>query len=383
MKYLEHAKQRAQELREAIGWETENLMERLRQYLDGDHQIKLCATSASSIEHGKAEIVPADRCLYYDRNLERKPDEKLFSVVHEIGHLLLHKRLTDPHEIQDLLRDSVYTRSDGAAAISRYSSRSIEEDQANAFAKEFLCPSDRAFEEWRSGPNVTSKSMAERIGVSEEVVRVQLAESLYDCLVGGEGRKSEGPAIVIQDNDGQCQAAKLIDSPAIVNAGPGTGKTSTLIMRIEFLLQDKGVPPEQILVLTFSNDAAEELRERVSRKFGLETASNLSILTFHSFGYSFLLDYALDLDSRFTILDEASQEELVTSILGKVECDSIINLRNPAETAREAVRQIGHLKDRLKTEDDLSGAIDEWARFAQLSQKEHDNALDFLKLFHE
>jgi superfamily I DNA/RNA helicase len=154
-------------------------------------------------------------------------------------------------------------------------------------------------------------------------------------------------------------------------------------MRIEFLLQDKGVPPEQILVLTFSNDAAEELRERVSRKFGLETASNLSILTFHSFGYSFLLDYALDLDSRFTILDEASQEELVTSILGKVECDSIINLRNPAETAREAVRQIGHLKDRLKTEDDLSGAIDEWARFAQLSQKEHDNALDFLKLFHE
>jgi DNA helicase II / ATP-dependent DNA helicase PcrA len=381
MKYLEHAKQLAREFREELGWGNDGLLERLKQYLEKQHRIKLCATSASSIEHGKAEIVPEDRCLYYARALEAKPEEKLFAVVHEIGHLLVHKRLTDLHDIPDPLRDSIYTRSDGAAAIARYSDRSLEEDQANAFAKEFLCPKGRAFEEWRSNPSVTSKSIAERIGTSEEVVRVQLAESLYDCLLAVEEDKRAERRVVIQDNEIQREAATHLGGPAIVNAGPGTGKTSTLIMRIEFLLGAKKVSPKQILVLTFSNDAAEELRERVSRKFGPETANDINILTFHSFGYSFLLDHALDLDEDFTILDEASQEELVTAILGNVECDSIINLRDPAETAHETVRQIGHLKDRLKTEDDLRAAIHEWIGSDPAKTKEQENASDFLKLF--
>ncbi len=87
------------------------------------------------------------------------------------------------------------------------------------------------------------------------------------------------------------EAAAIHDSgPALVLAGPGTGKTAVLTGRILRLIQGRGVPPERILAITFTNKAAEEIRSRVSAATGgpVEGKRMPSVLTFHSFGHALL-----------------------------------------------------------------------------------------------
>ncbi|MGQ0542886.1 MAG: UvrD-helicase domain-containing protein, partial [Blastocatellia bacterium] len=94
-----------------------------------------------------------------------------------------------------------------------------------------------------------------------------------------------------------------LSPPQLVDAGPGTGKTRTLVGRALHLIAS-GVRPDNILVLTFSNKAAEELRTRLHR-FAPESAGRLSIETFHSFGLELLRKYGtkLGLSEKPEILD--------------------------------------------------------------------------------
>ncbi len=80
---------------------------------------------------------------------------------------------------------------------------------------------------------------------------------------------------------------KVVDHPSgpmLVLAGPGTGKTTTLVEAIVERIEGRGVDPSQILALTFSRKAAEQLRDRVTARLGRTVASPLS-MTFHSFAY--------------------------------------------------------------------------------------------------
>ncbi|WP_017934882.1 ATP-dependent helicase [Nocardioides sp. Iso805N] len=79
--------------------------------------------------------------------------------------------------------------------------------------------------------------------------------------------------------------------PLLVLAGPGTGKTTTLVEAIVDRVEGRGVPADQILALTFSRKAAEQLRDRVTARLGRTTSSALSS-TFHSFAYGLVRRYA-------------------------------------------------------------------------------------------
>ena len=84
----------------------------------------------------------------------------------------------------------------------------------------------------------------------------------------------------------QKNAAENIGSPTLVIAGPGTGKTTTLIERYKYLLS-KGIAPEQITCCTFSRKAADEIKERILESFGKE-ASKAAVHTFHSLSIAIL-----------------------------------------------------------------------------------------------
>ena len=105
-------------------------------------------------------------------------------------------------------------------------------------------------------------------------------------------------------NEEQRAAVLCTDAPLVIVAGPGTGKTRTLTVRIAHLILEKAVAPENILAITFTNKAAGEMRERLSRLLGDEVAGRVTIRTFHAFGAMLLREYAarLELSPEFVIL---------------------------------------------------------------------------------
>ena len=104
-------------------------------------------------------------------------------------------------------------------------------------------------------------------------------------------------------NKEQLTAVKHIDGPILVMAGAGSGKTKVLTTRIAYLIS-KGVDPESILAITFTNKAANEMKERVTSLIG-DKAKYMQISTFHSFGLTILKRYYeyVNLNRNFTIID--------------------------------------------------------------------------------
>ena len=103
-------------------------------------------------------------------------------------------------------------------------------------------------------------------------------------------------------------AAKHYDGPLLIVAGPGSGKTRVLVERVAYLVKKKGVDPENILVITFTVKAAEELKARLSNCIGPEIKS-MQISTIHSFCHDILREYSdyHELGATFDVLDEEMQ----------------------------------------------------------------------------
>lgn len=357
MRNLEHVRARAREVREEIGRESDALLERIEAYLLRMFGKYLAGVPSEALEGSRAEVGISNPLVSYDEKLDRDPEQKILVIAHELGHLVLHDRLTNPIVPPDPLLGSAYMGS-GAAGVARYSEKAKEEAQANAFAAEFLCPAQETLEEWQGG--VTPAEVAQRRGIALELVYAQLAEALYRYETGQQAQPPGGPER--EPTKAQKEAAGDFGRPVLVVAGPGTGKTRTLVLRIEYLLGRNDVRPEQLLVLTFSVEAADELRERIARQFGEPIADVMEISTFHGWGYTFLHHFALEAGrpEELILLDDAAQAELVLEILASVECDAILDLREPAETARRVAESIAFLKDRLIGPDEFEQEIRAW-----------------------
>lgn len=112
-------------------------------------------------------------------------------------------------------------------------------------------------------------------------------------------------------NPAQLQAV-TVEQPAVaVIAGPGTGKTKTLISRIIYLIEEKGVSPAAITAVTFTNKAAGEMRQRLEAHFGKRKVRGMQIGTFHGICLR-LLAQAEDIPS---IIDEFECEQLAAEVL--------------------------------------------------------------------
>ena len=123
-------------------------------------------------------------------------------------------------------------------------------------------------------------------------------------------------------NPAQQEAVHCTEGPLLVLAGAGSGKTRVLTCRIAHLIDAAGVPPWNILAVTFTNKAAGEMRERLEELIGSDN-SGIWMGTFHSV-CARLLRYesqAFELDSSFTIYDEEDRRMLIRKILGDLEVD--------------------------------------------------------------
>ncbi len=117
-------------------------------------------------------------------------------------------------------------------------------------------------------------------------------------------------------NDAQKKAVMHLDGPLLIVAGAGSGKTKVLTSRIAHIIKEKKAFPNQILAVTFTNKAAKEMQNRVSKILG-STAVGLSWLgTFHSICAKLLRKHAsaANLNSNFTIIDTDDQVRLIKNI---------------------------------------------------------------------
>ena len=124
-------------------------------------------------------------------------------------------------------------------------------------------------------------------------------------------------------NPEQLAAVKHDRGPLLILAGAGSGKTRVLTHRIAYLISERDVSPYQILAITFTNKAAKEMKERVEKTVG-EQSANIWVSTFHSTCVRILRRFieSLGYDRNFTIYDADDQKSLMKDVLKQLQIDT-------------------------------------------------------------
>jgi superfamily I DNA/RNA helicase len=193
---------------------------------------------------------------------------------------------------------------------------------------------------------MSAADIAVATGLPVPLVRQQILDALLLPKIEPSASK---PKPVFTEDPAQEDAARHRGTPYLLRAGPGTGKTRTLVRRIETLIADR-VDPPSMLVLTFSNRTAGELSERLSRAVG-EDAAQMWVGTFHGFGLDLVRRFhdKLDLPPDPAFFDRSDAISVLEQILPTLPLSHYRNLWDPVVVLREILQAISRAKDEVVT----------------------------------
>lgn len=294
---------------------------------------------------GVAALDVSNGVIWYDDDAD--PGLVAFFQAHEYAHLWLgngHVACEGAEVDAEAPEEPVPL---GVRRVEGYGPDERREREANVFAREFLLPTD-VIHRWYLEEGLDAPTIAGRVGVPEGMVLHQLSRALLTPEITDTPSAEEEPVGTALDlDDSQREAAQADVGPVLVEAGPGTGKTRTLVGRVLFLLDD-GVPPSSILTLTFSNKAAEEMRSRVAG-VAPEAAPQIWTGTFHAFGLELMRKYGtlVGLPPKPEVLDPIESMFLLERYLPDLELNYYQNLPEPAMNLRHIVGAISRAKDEL------------------------------------
>lgn len=194
----------------------------------------------------------------------------------------------------------------------------------------------------------------------------------------------EEPAVPMKSsglNKAQQQVKESVSGGVLVKAGPGTGKTSTLIQWIANQIESEQAKPSQVLAITFTNKAAFEINERLTLSLG-DNAKQIVAGTFHAIAYRMLQQYSPELD---TVYDEANRLSLIRFLfpsLNEKECKRLSvalsawferkedtgwsSIKEDAETYREYVRK----QKAIDLSDIIGQLVSLWKRDLEMLEKQ-------------
>jgi DNA helicase-2/ATP-dependent DNA helicase PcrA len=226
-----------------------------------------------------------------------------------------------------------------------YSPKERTEAQANLYAREFLLPLEKLRALNASG-GFAAEQIATTVGVPVDLVLQQLA----DALLLPEEPAERGSMEAEPDPDAtQLKAIKAPRVPFRVGAGPGTGKTRTLVGRVKWLVEN-GEDPRTILVLTFSNFASQDLARRIRAELR-DKGIGVWVGTFHAFGLELLRKHGSEIGLRADpkLLDRTSSLELLENLVPQMGLDQYLDLYEPVAKLRTILALISRAKDELVT----------------------------------
>jgi len=155
-------------------------------------------------------------------------------------------------------------------------------------------------------------------------------------------------------NTEQLEAVNTIEGPVIVVAGPGTGKTQILALRIANILKATDVPPSSVLALTFTDSGVNAMRERLVSIIG-PIAYEVRIHTFHSFCSSLITEFRDFFQNGQSLrpIDEITRYSLVRKLIEKNDYYPLVDIKNKFNFVPNIISQIGKLKKELVTPERL------------------------------
>jgi Zn-dependent peptidase ImmA (M78 family) len=294
----------------------------------------------SELGGGSAVLKRNERAIYV---LDTVDDATFaYLIAHELGHWILDVDL-QPLTVAFLKELTGSGTSPAAIQVEAYGARERQELQANVFARELLLPRDVAIQLFSSG--VGPAEAARVLGIPKEICRLQFLDAVF--LPPSVPPR---PNVLHPPSADQAAAAMAQERFANVVAGPGTGKTSTLVHRVRYLVEQCHVHPRNILVLTFTNKAAFELVERL-RAAGIAGASAIWAGTFHAFGLEFLRKYhqKFDLPKDVYVADRLNVMSMLVRALPQADLKYFSRLEDPYEWLQPVINGIKRLKEELIT----------------------------------
>ncbi len=269
-------------------------------------------------------------------------------VAHELGHAKLHAGSLNCGSVDIDASQTTEAAAVGLQRVEAYGAHERQELQANVFAREFVLP--RSFARTlHLEDNLTATAISEATGLSLAVVRQQLFDALL-LPPADQEIAEDSHSYIPKPDPSQDRAVNHRGSPFLLQAGPGTGKTRTLIKRIVALIEEEKVDPASILVLTFSNRAAGELIERLEEVVP-EGASKVWVGTFHAFGLDVVRRHYRDLNlpEKPILFDRSDAIEVLEEILPTLPLAHFRNLWDPTLVLRDILDAISRAKDELVT----------------------------------
>jgi DNA helicase-2/ATP-dependent DNA helicase PcrA len=319
-------------------------------------------------------------------------------LVAEFGQGVSREDPCQPRDVREEVTGLIYEQqAEELLGIGlSYDPRSQRELAANVFAAELLMPLERVRALYLAG-EVPANNLASVFGVSNAAMLNRLAGLLLETKEtstraetttretttretatretatretgrpqgsplpytseasilsgdGGEITPAYSPAESKKQYDEFQQAAIEAPVPALIVAGPGSGKTSTLIGRAEYLIDTLGIAPENILALTFSRKAAEEMQERLQHVLDAQ-ATLPKVSTFHAFCAELLRTYGslVGLRQDFAFIDDAEGYFLLLRLAAELPLGHYQNLNTPAYYFPAILSAISRAKDELVT----------------------------------
>jgi len=169
-------------------------------------------------------------------------------------------------------------------------------------------------------------------------------------------------------NAPQREAIRYLDSPCLVLAGAGSGKTRVITHKIAYLINECGLNPNHIAAITFTNKAAKEMQERVAHIMGGRAPAGLTVCTFHALGVRIIRQEAVHcgLKPQFSILDASDTIQIVADVAGD----------NDKGIAKQMQWQISSWKNAMITPEEAAQLADnEIASVAARLYKEYERTL--------
>lgn len=327
---------------------------------------------------GVAALDTVNRVVWYDDDAD--PGLVAFFQAHEYAHLWLGNghAVCEGAEVDAEVPEEPVPL--GVRRVEGYGPEERREREANVFGREFLLPTD-VIRRWYLDEGLDAPTIAGRAGVPEGMVLHQLSRALLTPeIVDTPDAQREPIGDALDLDDSQREAAQAETGPVLVEAGPGTGKTRTLVGRVLFLLE-RGVSPASILALTFSNKAAEEMRSRVAG-VAPEAAPRIWMGTFHAFGLELMRKYGtlIGLPPKPEVLDPIESMFLLERFLPDLGLEHYQNLPEPTMNLRHIVDAISRAKDELVGPAEYAQFAEKMLSVAE-TEKEAEKALEVARVY--